>query len=57
MNEYVENMTKYRPWELEKFRAFQQEGGGKSYVDADTIPEMSPVTEKESGSPAKKKMM
>ena len=37
---------------FEKFQAFQQKGGGKSY--ADTIPGMAPSTEREGGSPAKK---
>ena len=62
MKEYVENMKKYegnmtneinRSQDLEKFRAFQQEGGDESYADADIIPEMTPSTEREDGSPAK----
>ena len=43
------NMTKYRPQDLKKFRAFLQKGGG----NADTIPGMAPSTEREGGSPAK----
>ena len=37
----------------EEFQAFQQ-GRGKSYADANTIPGMAPSTEREGGSPAKK---
>ena len=40
-----------------KFWVFQQ-GGGKSYAyaDADTLPEISPSTEREGESPANKYM-
>ena len=49
---YEGDMTKYRPQDLEKIRAFLQEGDGKSY--ANKIPGMAPSTKRESGSPSKK---
>ena len=54
MKKYEGNMVEY----IEKFRASQQKGGGKSYADAyaDTIPGMAPTTERECGSPAKSLM-
>ena len=51
------NKKKYEATQdLEEFQAFQQ-GGGKSYADAyaDTIPGMTPSTEREGRSPAKNK--
>ena len=48
---YEGNMMKYRQQDLEKFRAFQQEG--ESYED--TIPEMAPSTERgKAGLPPKR---
>ena len=48
MKKYQENIGR------EKFWAFQQDGGGREKSYADTIPEMAPNTERESGSPTKK---
>ena len=56
MKEYVENMKKcegnMKKYEGTKDLEEFQQGGWKSYADADTIPGMAPSTEREGGFPA-----
>ena len=56
MKEYMENMKEIsrniiQAVGLRKIPGLPA-GGGESYADADTIPQMAPSTEKEGGSPA-----
>jgi len=52
MEKYERNMKEYRPSDLEKFRAFQQEGGGN--LTRTQFLRWPPVPKEKAGLPPKK---